>query len=103
MSSGCASISSGCIRSMKLVRLPLPYSVDELTEAIIDLLRANEAREDTYIFPLGFTANSFTHRYDLPDQESSLLIHARPMPSHLGSGLTYRCQSELVAAHLAKM
>jgi len=78
------------VRSMKLVRLPLPYSVDQLTEVIVNLLRANEARADTYIFPLGYTANSFNHRYDLPDQESSLLIHARPMPSHLGSGLTYR-------------
>jgi branched-chain amino acid aminotransferase len=76
-------------RSMKLVRLPLPYSVGQLTEAIIDLLLANEAREDTYIYPLGYTANSFTRRYDLPDQTASLVIHARPMPSHLGSGLAY--------------
>lgn len=76
-------------RSMKLVRLPLPYSVEQLSDAITDLLRANEARGDTYIYPMGYTANSFTHRYDLPQQSSSLVIHARPMPSHLGTGLAY--------------
>lgn len=77
-------------RSMKLVRLPLDYSVEQLTEVIVDLLRANETREDTYIYPLGYTANSFARRYDLPDQTSSLVIHTKPMPSHLGTGLAYR-------------
>jgi branched-chain amino acid aminotransferase len=76
-------------RSMKLVRLPLQYSVDELTEAIVELLRVNETRTDSYIFPLGYTADSYTHRYDLPEQLSSLLIHTKPMPSHLASGLAY--------------
>jgi branched-chain amino acid aminotransferase len=77
-------------RSMKLVRLPLAYSVDDLTKAIIDLLRANETREDTYIFPMGFTANSYSHRYDLPEQAASLVIHTKPMPSHLGKEVAYK-------------
>lgn len=76
-------------RSMKLVRLPLPYSVDDLTTAIVDLLRANEVREDTYIFPLGFAADSYGHRYDLPEQSSSLVIRTKPMPSHLGEDIAY--------------
>src|SRR5215212_9575602 len=45
-------------RSMKLVRLGLHYTLEELTEATHDLLRANEAREDTYVFPMAYTANS---------------------------------------------
>ncbi|WP_231578002.1 aminotransferase class IV [Thermorudis peleae] len=40
--------------SMKLVRLERRYSVDELTEAVITLLRANECREDTYIQPVAY-------------------------------------------------
>lgn len=79
-------------RSMKLVRLPLRYSVDELLDVVVDLLRANETRGDSYIFPLGFTADSYTHRYDLPEQSSSVLIHTKPMPSHLGKGLQYRAR-----------
>ncbi|MDF3016059.1 MAG: ilvE, partial [Thermomicrobiales bacterium] len=39
-------------RSMRLVRFTLEYDLDELTDAISDLLRANDIREDTYIRPL---------------------------------------------------
>jgi branched-chain amino acid aminotransferase len=73
-------------RSMKLVRLPVHYSVPELTDAITKLLRDNEAREDTYIFPMGFLKDSHTDRWNLLEQQSSLLIHTRPTPSHLFSG-----------------
>ncbi|HEY7033172.1 MAG TPA: branched-chain amino acid transaminase [Thermomicrobiales bacterium] len=79
-------------RSMKLVRLPLRYSIDELTAAVADLLRANEARADTYIFPLAYTANSYTSRYDRPDVQTALQILTRPMPSHLGSGLKMKAR-----------
>jgi branched-chain amino acid aminotransferase len=79
-------------RSMKLVRLPLNYSLQELTNATCDLLRANGAREDTYIFPLAYTANSYTSRYDRPDIQANLQILTRPMPSHLGSGLKLKAR-----------
>ena len=72
---------------MRLVRLPLlPYSVQELTDAITRLLRDNEAREDTYIFPMGSLKDSHNDRWNLLEQQSSLLIHTRPTPSHLFSG-----------------
>jgi len=79
-------------RSMKLVRLPLRYTLDELTEATLDLLRANEDRADTYIFPLAYSANSYTSRYDRPDVQAALQILTRPMPSHLNSGLKYKAK-----------
>lgn len=77
-------------RSMKLVRLPLPYSIDELTTAIVDLLRVNDIRDDTYIFPMGFAAETYTHRYDLPEQSSSLVIHTKPMASNLRKEVAYK-------------
>lgn len=73
-------------RSMRLVRLPVHYSVDELTDAITALLRANDATGDTYIFPMGFLKDSFNDRWNLLEQDSRLLIHVRPTPSHLFSG-----------------
>jgi branched-chain amino acid aminotransferase len=73
-------------RSMRLVRLPLNYSIAELTDAISRLLRDNEVREDTYIFPMGYLRDSYNDRWNLLDQKSSLLIHTRPTPSHLFSG-----------------
>lgn len=75
-------------RSMRLVRLPLHYSVDELTDAITRLLRDNGAREDTYIFPMGYLKDSYNDRWNLLDQKSSLMIHTRPAPSHLFGGNT---------------
>jgi branched-chain amino acid aminotransferase len=79
-------------RSMKLVRLPLNYSLDELTEATCDLLRANDWREDTYIYPLAYSASSYTTRYDRPDNQSALQIITKRMPSHLGTGLQYKAR-----------
>ena len=40
--------------SMKLVRMSPPYTSEDLTTAIIDLLRANQAREDTYVMPVAY-------------------------------------------------
>jgi branched-chain amino acid aminotransferase len=79
-------------RSMKLVRLPLHYSLSELREAIVGLLRANESREDTYIYPLAYAANTYSSRYDRPGVESALQILTRKMPSHLGTGLQYKAR-----------
>ncbi|HEV2109097.1 MAG TPA: branched-chain amino acid transaminase [Thermomicrobiales bacterium] len=73
--------------STKLVRLDLPYSREALTTAIIDLLHANGAREDTYIRPLAYNANTSGKRFAQIGSESSLLINTHPMPSQLGSDL----------------
>jgi branched-chain amino acid aminotransferase len=75
-------------RSMRLTRLPVHYTVDVLTDAIVGLLRANDVHEDSYIFPMAFQKNSFTDRWNMLEQESRLMIHARPVPSHLFSGHT---------------
>jgi branched-chain amino acid aminotransferase len=75
---------------MRLVRLPVDYSVDQLVDAVVDLLRENEVREDTYIFPLAFTAQSTRHRYDRPGASASVYITIKPMPTHLLTGLTHR-------------
>lgn len=79
-------------RSMKLVRLPLDYGLETLTDAVIDLLRENGPREDTYIRPLAFTSNSATRRYDRPGFEAELLINTTPMASHLSSGMTQQAR-----------
>lgn len=74
-------------RSMKLVRLPLEYTIDELIDASTDLVRANQDRRDTYIFPLAYTQDTYTQRYDKPGVQTALQILTRPMPTHLGTGM----------------
>jgi branched-chain amino acid aminotransferase len=43
-------------RSAAILRLPLPYSNEELVRFTVDLLRRNEARTDTYIRPLVYVS-----------------------------------------------
>jgi branched-chain amino acid aminotransferase len=75
-------------RSMRLVRFTLDYDLDELTVASTDLLQVNDIREDTYIRPLAYAAETSGKRFAQLGQETALLINTSPMPSHLKSGLT---------------
>ena len=79
-------------RSAKLVRLPLTYSPADLTEAIVDLLRANETQEDTYIRPLVYAANTSGKRFAQIGDDAEVLVNTHPMPSHLGTGLAHRAK-----------
>ena len=75
-------------RSMRLVRFKLEYDLDELTDVIVDLLRVNDVREDTYIRPLAYAAETSGKRFAQLGQETALLINTSPMASHLRSGTT---------------
>lgn len=72
--------------STRLVRLPLKYGVEELSDITVELLKANECREDTYIFPLVYGADAESSRFDPNSLKSAMTIRTRPMPSHLGTG-----------------
>lgn len=73
-------------RSMKLVHLPLDYSLDTLIDVTIELARKNDCTQDTYFFPLAYSADSYHTRYDSMQVQTALQIVTRPMPSHLGAG-----------------
>jgi branched-chain amino acid aminotransferase len=75
-------------RSMRLVRLDNPYSLADLRQATLDLLQANETREDTYIRPLAYAAETSGKRFSQVGFASPLLITTTPMPTHLGTGVT---------------
>ena len=75
--------------SMRLVRLQLDYSVEELTEIILALLQANDVREDTYIRPLGYTLETSGKRFAQVGAEAGLLINTHAMPTHLQTGVRY--------------
>jgi branched-chain amino acid aminotransferase len=78
--------------SMKVVRLPLAYSLDELQSAIIDLITANESREDTYIRPLAYSSRSSGKRLSAAAAEADLLINTNVMPTHLLTGYTQKAR-----------
>lgn len=72
--------------SAKVVHLPLPWSVSELAEAVANLVRANDCREDTYIFPLVFASEAEWSRNDPTKLEAEITIRTRSMPGQLQSG-----------------
>jgi branched-chain amino acid aminotransferase len=79
------------LRSQKLVKLPIHHDKATLTDAIINLLVANEVRGDVYIFPLAYASEARETRrssHGAGGFESDLYITTRAMPSHLGSGMT---------------
>lgn len=41
-------------RSIKLMRMETPFTIEQVTRASADILRANGYREDTYVFPTAF-------------------------------------------------
>lgn len=75
-------------RSMRLVRLSVDYSIDALTEATTSLLQANQVREDTYIRPLAYAANTSGKRFAQLGQDAAVLINTHPMATHLKTGMT---------------
>ncbi|MFM9106799.1 MAG: branched-chain amino acid transaminase [Chloroflexota bacterium] len=75
-------------RSMKLVRLRQDYSIDQITEAILELMQANEVREDTYIRPLVYSADTSGKRFaQTGASDAGFLINTAPMASHLKTGM----------------
>ena len=76
-------------RSMRLVRLTLEYSLSELADATLGLIKANGVAEDTYIRPLAYAGNTSGKRFAQLGHDTALLINTTPMPSHLKSGLTH--------------
>jgi branched-chain amino acid aminotransferase len=69
--------------SMKLVWMEPRFSVSQLVEATLDLLRKNSAKEDTYIRVVAFQSGSgfFSRGFE---QQTRILLEVIPLESHLG-------------------
>lgn len=77
------------LQSMKIVRMNSRWSVEVLIEAMQEVLRANDARQDTYILPFAYWGGGGLNRaYSIAeyDRPTSLLIAAWPFTSHLRTG-----------------
>jgi branched-chain amino acid aminotransferase len=61
------------VNSCKLLKIELPYSIDELCQMTVDLIRKSEYKEDVYVRPLAYkSTEAFGVR--LHDLEDDLLI-----------------------------
>ncbi|HEV2527762.1 MAG TPA: branched-chain amino acid transaminase [Thermomicrobiales bacterium] len=71
------------VASCRLVRLPLQYSAAELKAATLELLQANDSREDTYIRPMVYVPGTSGKRAAQLESAAETLINTSSMPSHL--------------------
>jgi branched-chain amino acid aminotransferase len=76
-------------QSMRLERMRPEFSPEQLVQASVDLLRANECRDDMYVRPLAWHADAtwFGH---MEDSRTGIVITTAPFASILGSGKTVR-------------
>ena len=80
------------LRSMKVMRMTSPWSVAELKRAIVDLVQANEFRNDIYIQPLSYFGGSTTPGYlPVSERPGDITIFNREIGSVLGSGQITSC------------
>jgi branched-chain amino acid aminotransferase len=77
-------------RSARILRMELPYSIDELMDITIELLRRNEYRTDAYVRPLVFTSVEQIG-VSLAGLADSLLVYTSPMGNYVEIDGGIRC------------
>ncbi len=78
--------------SMKMMRMDPAFSLQDLKEAILALLRANKIKEDAYIRPFAFFEELYLFRPSPKMAPTHILITARPLGSHLKTGYKVHCR-----------
>ena len=70
-------------QSMKMAGLKPRWAEAELAQAVVDLLRANNCRDDTYIQPVAYPAGPGRAFSRADEVRTGLYITLRPFESHL--------------------
>ena len=79
------------LQSMKIMRMTCPYSIEELTQALVALLRANECRSDTYIQPLAYFGDNVPGYLAMLEQPGEIVMTTREAPSGLEASKVVHC------------
>ncbi|MDQ6746511.1 MAG: branched-chain amino acid transaminase [Candidatus Dormibacteraeota bacterium] len=76
--------------SARIIKIDLPYSVDEMVEATLEVVRRNQYREDVYIRPFAFkSAEEIGVR--LHGLKSSFAIYTSPFGNYVDIDAGIRC------------
>lgn len=78
------------LRSCKILRIKLPYSVEEMCSITAELVRRNGYREDMYIRPLAYKAGTVVG-VKLHGVEDGFTIFTVPFGNYLDSSNGIRC------------
>jgi branched-chain amino acid aminotransferase len=79
------------LNSCRILKINIPYTVDDLCRLTIDLVKMNEHRDDVYIRPLAYKSSAVIG-VKLHDLQDELVIFTAALPAYLDvSGA--RCQT----------
>ncbi|NMP21111.1 branched-chain amino acid transaminase [Sulfobacillus harzensis] len=70
------------LRSARLLHIDVPYTVEELVSRTVELLRANQFRQDVYIRPLAYKADAAI-KVGLSGIQSAFAMFALPMGDYV--------------------
>ena len=77
-------------RSCRIMQIELPYTVDQLVEVAVELVRRNGQREDIYIRPFAFKANEIIG-VKLHDLKDRFAMYSWPMGDYVDTQKGLRC------------
>jgi branched-chain amino acid aminotransferase len=81
------------LRGSSILRIELPYTVDDLVQITIDLLERNGYREDVYIRPLAFKSQELVANLKLHELESDFTLIVIPFGAYIENDGAIRCQT----------
>ncbi|MCH7593384.1 MAG: branched-chain amino acid transaminase [Chloroflexi bacterium] len=81
------------LRGSNILKIELPYSVDDLIDITTDLVERNGYREDVYIRPLAFKSAQMVANLKLHELESDFTLMVMPFGAYIENDGAIRCQT----------
>lgn len=81
------------LRGCRMLKIELPYNVDELCKITTDLIERNGYRQDVYIRPLAFKGQEAVANLKLHELEDEFTVVVLPFGNYIASDRPLRCQT----------
>lgn len=81
------------LRGSNILKIELPYSVDDLIDITTKLVERNGYREDVYIRPLAFKSSQLVANLKLHEIESDFTLVVVPFGAYIENDGAIRCQT----------
>ena len=81
------------LRGAKILRMNLPYSVKELSEITVDLVKSNGYKQDLYIRPLAYKSQEQVANLKLHELEDDISIIVVPFGAYIDNDKPINCQT----------
>ena len=81
------------VRGCKVLQITLPYSVDDMCDITVDLMRKNGFKEDVYIRPIAYKSEEAVANLRLNKLESDFALMIQPFGNYIESEGAMRCKT----------